>query len=334
MEIGNNITKNLSDVENMTEISFIVACSLNVPVAIFGTLGNIFTLVMLVRKVIPGTNSLRLKLIYLTIADLAVVVLLMIMMVAQINSYLNPVDGVYILNLVMAYIMNSTVYLPYSISAYVVIFIAIERITAIVKPHKVKTYCTYRLAKIQLSICFAVSIVISVLNAAEFKVVYDPEFSKYVLQLTEVGKQKSLMAFLKIFVFNVYFVIPILTTLVCNIIFVISLLHHRRKMARLVADVNTATSKKKSKTEKMIVLLTIVFFVNVAPSVILRTYIRVADSGVNNGIGIAMTVGQLLFTANHCLNPIVYAVTVPGYRRRLNQLVRCGKKAQEQTSTS
>ena len=281
-----DIAKARYDKENMTEISFILTCSLNVPVAIFGIFGNIFTLLTLVRKVIPGTDSLRLKLIYLTIADLVFVGAMVVLMGAQINSFLNPLDGILFLNLVMAYIMNSTVYIPYSISAYVVIFIAIERITAIVKPHKVKTYCTYRLAKIQLSICFAVSIVISVLRAAEFKLVYNAEVSRYVLQLTEIGKQKSLTNFLKISVLLLYFVIPVVATLVCNIIFVVSLLHHRRKMARMVADTNSAVNKKKSKTEKMIIILTAVFFVTIAPSVILRTYIRIADSGVNKSIGI------------------------------------------------
>ena len=137
---GTNMANARYDTENMTEISLILTCSVNLPVAIFGIFGNIFTLVMLMRKVIPGADSLRLKLIHLTTADLIFVVAMILMMGAQINSYLNPVDGSYILNSVMAYIMNSTVYLPYSISAYVVIFIGLERITAIVKPHKVKTY--------------------------------------------------------------------------------------------------------------------------------------------------------------------------------------------------
>ena len=176
--------------------------------------------------------------------------------------------------------------------------------------------------------------VISVLRAAEFKLEYNPEVSRYVLQLTEVGKQTSLMDFFRIFVLLVYFVIPIVTTLVCNIIFVVYLLHHRRKMARMVADTNAAGNKKKAKTEKMIILLTVVFCVTIAPSVILNSYVNIAARVVNKDVGIAMTVGQLLFTANHCLNPIVYAVTVSEYRRRLIQLLKFKKKGQDQTPSS
>ena len=325
-----------SGIEYMTKANFILICCLNVPVAIFGIFGNIFTLAMLVRKVIPGTNSLRLKLIHLTIADLVLVIVMAMMNGVQMNSYLNPVDGTQLLRMFMPYVMRSTVYMPYSISAYLVMFIAVERVIAIVKPFKVKTYCKYEFVKVKICVCYVVGLVVCILKATEFKLVYDLDKSKYVLQMSEVGKQRSLMEFLEIFVVVVYYVIPILATLVCNIVFVVSLLYHRRKMARIVADVNNTTmnNKAKSKTEGMIILLTLLFFVTIAPSAIMRTYVVATGTNLSKSVRMGMTLMQLLLTANHCLNPIVYTVTVSGYRQRLIQLVTFNRKGQEVSSTS
>ena len=130
---------NTNVTEPMTAIALIMTCGLNVPVAVFGIVGNVFTLVMLVRKVIPCADSMRLKLISLTIADLSVVIAMVVLMAVQIISYLNPKDGNNLLRLAMSYIMESTVCIAHSISAYVVVFISIERIIAIVWPHRLKS---------------------------------------------------------------------------------------------------------------------------------------------------------------------------------------------------
>ena len=68
-----NTADNTLGIEKLSKASFIMTLCLNAPMASFGIFGNIFTLVMLMRKVIPGTDSLRLKLIHLTIVDLVLV---------------------------------------------------------------------------------------------------------------------------------------------------------------------------------------------------------------------------------------------------------------------
>ena len=330
-----SIRDTFSGTENMTKINFILTCCLNVPVAIFGIFGNIFTLVMLVKKVIPGTDSLRLKLIHLTIADLCVIALLAVMMGVNINSYLNPVDGIPLLNLVVPYIMRSTFYIPYSISAYTLIFIAVERVIAIVKPFKVKICCDGEFVKVILAIFCVFSMIVCILKASEFKLIYSDHKSRYVLRLTELGEKRSLMKILEMFIYIVYFMVPFIITLLCNMVFVVSLLLHHRKMARMVADNNTVPhNRKKSKTGKMVVLLTALFFVTVVPSVVMRTYILSTGSNFNRSVRMGMTVQSLFQVANHCLNPVVYTITVPGYRRTLIQLVTFNRKGHDQSTTS
>ena len=99
-------------------------------------------------------------------------------------------------------------------------FIAVERVIAIVKPFKVKTFCSYELVRAKLCVCYFIAVVFGVLKATEFKLVYNQENSRHTLRFTEAGKNRSLMSFLEIFVVVVYFVIPIVITLICNIIFV------------------------------------------------------------------------------------------------------------------
>ena len=319
-------------IENMTFASFLITCCLNVPVAIFGIFGNVFTLVMLVRKIIPGTDSLRFKLIHLTIADLTVVLIMAVVTVGNIYSYLNPVDGLPLQNIILTFTMRSLLNVPYSISAYLVMFIALERVLAIVKPFKVKTFCGYKLVKIKLCVCYTVFLTIGILQATKLKLIYNENKSRYVFQHTEVGRNKSLVEFLDMFVIIMYLTIPILVTLVCNIIFVASLLHRRHKMARMVTDVNPTANKKKSKTEGMILLLSVLFFVTVTPSAITRTYIRVTDGVISADIRMGMAVNLFLLNINHCLNPMVYTVTVVAYRRRLIRFVTFNRKGREVSS--
>ena len=318
--------------ENTTFASFIITCCFNVPVAIFGMFGNVFTLMMIVRKVIPGTDSLRFKLIHLTIADLMVVMIVAAVAGGNINSFLNPTNGIPLQNIILAYTMRSVVNIPYSISAYLVMFIALERVLAIVKPFKVKTFCSYKLVKIKLCICYTVFLAVGILQASQFKLIYDEKKSRYVLQHTDVGENEFLVDFLDMFVIIMYFAIPIFATLICNIIFVASLLHRRHKMARMVTDVNPTANKKKSKTEGMILLLSVLFFVTVTPSAITRTYIRVTDGALSANIRMSMVVNLFLLNINHCLNPIVYTLTVVEYRRRLIQFITFNRKGREVSS--
>ena len=262
----------------------------------------------------PGSRSTKLKLKILTLSDFLYLLFAAFNITIEVSCRVDLEFGRYLQPMILPFTLISIAFIPYSVSAWTIMFIAIERVVAIVKPFLVKIVFTFNFVRnMSLSWIFITSS-ICVLKACEFKLVYDDEKKKITKERSVIGNIPNVMAAINVTMVVLYFTIPMLVTLVCNIVFVVSLLQNRRTIISVIPDAQRR-GKKDSKISRMIIFLSVVFFLTTSPSAVLRSYALITDDRHSDGIQLGFNVTFSILYSNYSINWLIYLVSVPEYRK-------------------
>ncbi|CAH1786281.1 unnamed protein product [Owenia fusiformis] len=286
-------------------------------ILIIGTLGNVFTIVVLSRKNMRKKTT-AMFLTYLACVDtLALWVGLFPNWLAKSSVSLDIVSDV------GCKLLAFLAYTPVQLSAWILVMVSNERVIAVYLPTKVNQICAKRMAVCTLAV---ITFFICAINLHMFWVngVVDVRTSKCGVSKSECGVLKEYL-----YVWEVH--LRWLDATIASILpFIIMLIANCMIIGKIVLH-HTNQSKNKAKVTSMTIMLLVcnfAFIILTLPIVLLEIfksqwYQHFKDEKHDNffkereDLELHSTVCQMFQYLNHAINFIMYCFAGPAFRREL-----------------
>ena len=329
---GNNMT--VSQIhQNTTGSSLVATCTLpqlattlwkvGAPIIIsMGTLFNILTIIVLLRKRMRSSSSSR-YLIVLAVCDI------LALNVGLLRLYIREIMKVDIRNLSDAgcKIHIFLVYFFTHFSAWVLIFLAVERFIAVWFPFKAKVFCTPKKGTAAL---VAIGVSLLAINAHFFWTMglisfpWGPNEEKHfcVIRITEYPIfHRYIWPWVDA---ALYSYIPFVVMIVCNSLIIAKLLLSR--MNKKKTEGGSSRTRMKTMTA-MLLSITFSFLILTTPmSIYISGYYLWWSKEIYkpcNHLIIFWPIANLLFYLNNAVNFLCYCVSGPSFRREIMRMCGC-----------
>ncbi|XP_070560089.1 melatonin receptor type 1B-B-like [Ptychodera flava] len=300
-------------------------------VCVIGFLGNILVLAVYSRKRSLGHSS-SLYMLNLAIGDL----LALVVMVLHITEFYHDTWPILWKTDEMCVVHRFLRYVGFNITVFTMVAIAIDRYFAICHPMKFKISFTLKRTIFIIIFLWILSLVAASPTLFMFKTVY----KKTDLGDTYTGKLPFVCKLdmpdgdwfphFKAWYFNlVLFYIPSALTFILNTVVIVEV----RRSTRNARNNRRTTSKFDSAHWKVARTLFIVFIAYFLSYVLFSTYNLVFIYLPENTLHpMVKNVGLLMPYANSCMNPIIYSLFNPKFRRECLHLL-CRKHRREKAAT-
>ncbi|XP_060070144.1 FMRFamide receptor-like [Ylistrum balloti] len=327
------------DASLMDILNKIILCGIMPPMCVFGVVGNILALVILIRN--KPNRSTTIALIAIAIADLAFITTTIVNVVSLTIKTFYPEKA---RDISMKLIIPFSVYLsplPGRISNLLVTLISLERLVAVTKPLKVKQICT---KKMMLALSIVLPLSVAVLTGPklwlyEVKELTLPDGNvTKIIGLGFIGRQKKL--------FEVYYIVsetllrfvPMVLIILSNIIIIfVTCIHAKWRRQKQGYAVGKQSSGDERQITKTLLTITCIFVVCLLPSTVSRLMILFDPTSSFNKYSsnvhtLLTLLGLITETVNSSINFVIYVTMNSAYRRQLYLL--CGKKYKKKTFSS
>ncbi|KAH3703792.1 hypothetical protein DPMN_078838 [Dreissena polymorpha] len=297
---------------------------------VFGIMGNVCTICVLLRSP-KRLTSISLYLLVLACSDTV------FLLNAPLRQWIRFVWSYDIRdqNNVLCKLSAYLTYATYHFSAWILVAVTMERVCAVLWPHRFKSMCTRKTSAVIIGVIFTG---IVSLNAHVL----------YVVQLNDqLGvAQKSLCQVLntayEFFTtiwnwinFSAAFIIPFCLLFIGNIV-IINGLRKSHKLQKRMSAVTSRANANKSSVTFVLILLSLLFFISQTPTIYFLYYpyhmkakrqlpcdkyaqfIREEDT-----IWLIYTVTSLVSYINATLNSAIYIVSGRRFREEILRMLRC-----------
>lgn len=283
---------------------------------LFGIVGNTLTIVIMLKSSFSRLN-VSVYLISLGVAD---TVCLFVFHLTR--TFLDVVFEVYI-DVISVVGCKCITYIHYSfsyISSWIIVAMTMERLYITLYPFKARTICTRKRALVIVILICSASLIINIFNLFAFDVFKDPDGYNYCEQ---INPQIQLITTLTDFV--LYSLLPSIALLVANALLVYELnkRHDLRRSMTVLRDFE-ASSKKNNNTIFMLLTVSTTFVVLTTPASLYYVCLALFNFKVDDTIIMLRNVLQIMTSANHSVNFVLYCVSGPAFRKEMCRL--CGSR--------
>ncbi|XP_064620571.1 FMRFamide receptor-like [Lineus longissimus] len=321
----------LIEMDAILWISYITKVYVMPVLAVFGFVGNCLSFVVLSKEMRPTSTTVFLK--ALAVADNAVLIIyLLYFSFSSVYVFTGRLLPYFKLFEKTKSFSWALLWFTKVISVYVVVCVTVERFIAVCRPHRARTWCKVRNAKIVVGCICLSSFVYNMPKCLLFKtlMMYDPclKESVPVAVSTALGNNQYFNTLYKVILYILLvFIIPLTTILVLNYQLIKAIKRGNRS--------NNRHKKRQASYDaitKRVVAVCCVFTILELPAVVMNVLELCAFvEGLVNGQRLLQMVSKtatgllhlsyMFSTLNSCVNFYIYFLTGNGFRRTLKWMV-------------
>ena len=289
----------------------------------FGTVGNILTVIVMIRQKLKRLSSTAMYLMALAVSDT------LVLFSGPLRNWIKNISDTDV-----RYLTDSgckaqlyITYVSIHLSSWLLVAVTMERVFSVVIPHKVKIFCTPKNAGIVIGVMtgliLAIDMVIPIINGLKSSA------TRHICTPTTVEYLKFRDDVYEWIDFLIAFLFPFIILLAGNILIIIKLVKSQRKSG--------GGGKEKSTKSLSILLVTlcVIFFVTMSPVSILQIYfpkrmteIRAmkdpyAQWDAYQYLLFQHTTVNIIGYTNASINFLLYVFSGPKFRRELGALFCC-----------
>ena len=286
-------------------------------VIIFGTLGNIFSFILMLQREMRHTSTY----FYLAILAVADTVVLF---VSAFKTWIRTWSNFELLHISDASCktLMFLVYFSLHLSAWLVVAVTVERFIVVWFPLKATSICSTTRAKLTI---VGITLTLFLLNVHLFwtaELVTEPMTkAKMCAMLRDYDVlYKEVVPWLHL---TVYSFIPFVTLLFFNIMIIVSLIKHRRIVATQMTKDDQRTQYHHRKLAITLLCISFVWIITTTPSALYTVlHLKPKTDDERAMFVLVKSICYIIMYINHSINFLLYCITGRNFRCKFSRLIR------------